>query len=100
MVYVETSEDQHDEKLRSLATNLRFAEELEAKVEHLRGDRVSDAVAKFVKEKRITQVVFGHSTSRGWRRYFYLSALNRFLRHSPAVDLHIVTQEGDIETSS
>jgi len=98
VVYVENSEDTSDEKLRSLAANIRFAKELEAKVEHLRGDRVSDAVANFVKEKRITQVVFGHSTTRGWRRYFYLAALNRFLRRSPAVDLHIVTQEGDAET--
>jgi two-component system sensor histidine kinase KdpD len=98
VVYVETSADTNDERQRSLAANIRFAEELEAKVEHLHGDRVSDAVAKFVKEKRITQVVFGHSATRGWRRYLYLSALSRFLRHSPAVDLHIVTQEGDTET--
>ncbi|MGD0126509.1 MAG: universal stress protein [Terriglobia bacterium] len=98
VVYVEASSDTSDEKQRGLAANIRFAEELEAKVEHLQGDRVSDAVAKFVKEKRITQVVFGHSATRGWRRYLYLSALNRFLRYSPAVDLHIVTQEGDTET--
>ncbi len=98
VVYVETSTDTSDEKQHGLAANIRFAEELEAKVEHLRGDRVSDAVAEFVKERRITQVVFGHSATRGLRRYLYLSALNRFLRRSPAVDLHIVTQEGDAET--
>jgi two-component system, OmpR family, sensor histidine kinase KdpD len=98
VVYVETSAERSDEKQRGLAANIRFAEELEAKVERLHGDRISDAVAKFVKEKRITQVVFGHSATRGWRRYLYLSALNRFLRYSPAVDLHIVTQEGDAET--
>ena len=98
VVYVETSTDASDEKQRGLAANIRFAEELEAKVEHLHGDHVSDAVAEFVKERRITQVVFGHSATRGLRRYLYLSALNRFLRHSPAVDLHIVTQEGDAET--
>ena len=98
VVYVETSTDTSDEKQHGLAANIRFAEELEAKVEHLHGDRVSDAVAEFVKERRITQVVFGHSATRGLRRYLYLSALNRFLRRSPAVDLHIVTQEGDAET--
>ncbi len=98
VVYVETSADSSDEKQRGLAANIRFAEELEAKVEHLHGDRVSDAVAEFVKERRITQVVFGHSATRGLRRYLYLAALNRFLRHSPAVDLHIVTQERDVET--
>ena len=98
VVYVETSADASEGKLRSLAANIRFAEELEAKVERLRGDSVGEAVAKFVKERRITQVVFGHSPARGWRSYLYLSALNRFLRQAPAVDVHIVTQEGDSET--
>jgi two-component system sensor histidine kinase KdpD len=98
VVHVETPADTSDEKLRTLAANIRFAEELEAKIEHLNGDSVSEAVAKFVKERRITQVVFGHSANRGWRSYLYLSALHRFLRHSAAVDLHIVTQESDIET--
>ena len=98
VVYVETSADASEGKLRSLAANLRFAEELEAKVERLHGNSVGETVAKFVKERRITQVVFGHSATRGWRRYFYLSALNRFLRRAPAVDVHIVTQEGDLET--
>jgi two-component system sensor histidine kinase KdpD len=98
VVYVETSVDASEGKLRSLAANIRFAEELEAKVERLHGKSVGEAVATFVKERRITQVVFGHSATRGWRRYFYLSALNSFLRHAPAVDIHIVTQEGDAET--
>jgi len=98
VVYVETSADASEGKRRSLAANIRFAEELEAKVERLRGDSVGEAVAEFVKERRITQVVFGHSAARGWRRYFYLSVLNRFLRRAPAVDVHIVTQEGDLET--
>jgi two-component system sensor histidine kinase KdpD len=98
VVYVETSADASEGKLRSLAANIRFAEELEAKVERLHGNSVGEVVAKFVKERRITQVVFGHSAARGWRRYFYLSALNSFLRLAPAVDVHIVTQEGDSET--
>ena len=98
VIYVETTAESGEEKLHGLEANIRFAEELEAKVERLQGDSVSDAVARFVKEKRITQVVFGRSATRGWRRYLYLSALNRFLRNSPPVDLHIVTQEGDSET--
>jgi two-component system sensor histidine kinase KdpD len=97
VVYVGTPADASEGKRASLAANIRFAEELEAKVERLQGDRVGEAVAEFVKERRITQVVFGQSAARGWRRYFYLSALNRFLHRAPAVDLHIVTQEADLE---
>jgi two-component system sensor histidine kinase KdpD len=97
VVYVPTAADGSAEKQRSLAANMRFAEELEAKVERVEGKRVGDAVAQYVKERRITQVVFGHSSARGWRRYLYLSALNRFLYRASAVDLHIVTQEDDSE---
>ena len=50
-------------------------------------------VAKVVREKHITQVVFGRSAQTGWRRYLYLSAIHKFLRDAPPIDVHIVTQE-------
>ena len=46
-----------------------------------------------VREKYITQVVFGRSAQVGWRRYLYLSVIHKFLRDAPQVDVHIVTQE-------
>jgi two-component system sensor histidine kinase KdpD len=97
-VYVDTGEDRNDEqKQKTLDANIRFAEGLEAAVVHLKGKSIAEAVIEFVKEKRITQVVFGHSTAGGWRRYLYLSAVHRFLRDAPSVDVHIVTQESDPE---
>jgi two-component system, OmpR family, sensor histidine kinase KdpD len=77
----------------ALAANLRFAENLDAQVVRLKGRSVADAVAEFVRTKHITQVIFGRAAVRDWRKYFYLSAVHRFLRESPAVDVHIVTQE-------
>jgi len=77
----------------ALAANLRFAESLGAEVVRLKGKSVADAVADFVRSKHITQVIFGRAPVRDWRKYLYLSAVHRFLRESPAVDVHIVTQE-------
>jgi len=77
----------------ALAANLRFAESLGAKVIRLKGKSVADAVADFVRSKHITQVIFGRAPVHDWRKYLYLSAVHRFLRESPAVDVHIVTQE-------
>jgi two-component system sensor histidine kinase KdpD len=77
----------------ALAANLRFAENLDAQVVRLKGRSVADAVAEFVRTKHITQVIFGRAAVRDWRKYLYLSAVHRFLRESPAVDVHIVTQE-------
>jgi two-component system, OmpR family, sensor histidine kinase KdpD len=79
----------------ALASNLRFAESLGAKVIRLKGKSVADAVADFVRSKHITQVIFGRAPVRDWRKYLYLSAVHRFLRESPAVDVHIVTQEAE-----
>ena len=77
----------------ALAANLRFAESLGAEVVRLKGKSIADAVADFVRSKHITQVIFGRAPVRDWRKYLYLSAVHRFLRESPAVDVHIVTQE-------
>jgi two-component system sensor histidine kinase KdpD len=51
--------------------------------------------AKFVREKHVTQVIFGRSAIEGWRKLRYMNAINRFLSEAPAVDVHIVTQEPD-----
>jgi two-component system sensor histidine kinase KdpD len=93
VVYIDMGQDADEADQRSLSANIRFAENVGAKVARLPGTSVAEAVAEFVHEKHITQVVFGRSATRGWRRFFYLSAIHQFLRDAPAVDVHIVTQE-------
>lgn len=80
---------------RTVEANLRFAENLGAQVVRMKGKSIADTVAEFVRTKHITQVVFGRASIRDWRKYLYLSAVHRFLRESPAVDVHIVTQEAE-----
>ncbi len=84
---------EQDQKL--LAANMQFAESLGAKTVRLKGDNVADATAQFVREKHITQVIFGRTAVEGLRKLLFLNAINRFLRDAPAVDVHIVTQEPD-----
>ena len=95
VVYVEVEYEKNPEDQRSLQANVRFAENLGAKVVRLKGSDVARTVAAFVREYRITQIVFGRSAVSGWRKYLYLSAIQRFLRNAPPVDMHIVTQESD-----
>jgi two-component system sensor histidine kinase KdpD len=92
VIYVDAGADKSDERQKSLAANVRFAEELGANVVRTRGRSIADAVAEIVRAKRITQVIFGRSAVKGIHRLFYLSAVHRFLREAPAVDVHIVTQ--------
>jgi two-component system sensor histidine kinase KdpD len=93
VLYVDTGADESDENQRTLTDNIRFAESVGAKVVKSEGKIVAERVAEFVREHHVTQVVFGRSATKGWRRYFYLSAIHKFLRDTPAVDVHIVTQE-------
>ena len=93
VVYVDIGADSAPQDRQSLSENIRFAENLGATVARVQGRSVAEAIAEFVREKHITQVVFGRSAQKGWKRYLYLSAIHRFLRDAPPVDVHIVTQE-------
>jgi two-component system, OmpR family, sensor histidine kinase KdpD len=93
VVYVDTGLDDGEANQKSLQANIKFSEDLGAQVVKLKATTVAEAVAKFVREKHITQVVFGRSAIKGWRRYLYLSTIHKFLRDAPPVDVHIVTQE-------
>lgn len=93
VVHVDRDIAPREENPKILEANLRFAENLGAQVMRLKGHSVADEIADFVRARHITQVIFGRAPIRDWRKYLYLSAVHRFLRESPAVDVHIVTQE-------
>jgi two-component system sensor histidine kinase KdpD len=93
VLYVDLGRDDNELHQKTLSANLQFAENVGATVVRLKGRDVATVVADFVREKHITQVVFGRSATSGLRRYLYFSAVQRFLRDAPAVDVHIVTQE-------
>jgi two-component system sensor histidine kinase KdpD len=92
-VHVDVDRDGAEQGQKNLEANLQFAEGLGAKPVRLQGDDISEAIVKFVREKHVTQVIFGRSAVEGWRTILYMNSINRFLRDAPAVDVHIVTQE-------
>ena len=93
VVYVDSAADADGDNRRSLTENIRFAENLGAAVVRLERGNVADRVADFVREKHITHVIFGRSAQEGWRKYLYLTVIQKFLRNAPPIDVHIVTQE-------
>lgn len=78
---------------KSLEANLRFAESLGAKAVRVKNKSVAAGAAMFVRDKKVTQVIFGRSAADGWQSFLYMNAINRFLSDAPAVDVHIVTQD-------
>jgi two-component system sensor histidine kinase KdpD len=93
VIYVDIGTDENPQDRRCLAQNIRFGENLGGKIIRTQGKSVAEEVAKLVRDKHITQVVFGRSAQKGLRKYLYLSAIHKFLRDAPPVDVHIVTQE-------
>ncbi len=93
VIYIDIGVDEDPEDQRSLEQNMKFSRDVGAQIIRTKGRKVAEEVAKIVRERHITQVVFGRSAQTGWRKYLYLSAIHKFLRDAPPVDVHIVTQE-------
>jgi two-component system sensor histidine kinase KdpD len=66
-VYVDTGEDLNANERANLEANLRLAEDLGAEVTRLESRNVAEALAAYVREKRITQVLVGQSRRSRWR---------------------------------
>jgi two-component system sensor histidine kinase KdpD len=96
VLHVDNGEDTAEEK-STLSANLRFARNLNAEVFTIKGKSVAHASAAFVREKRITHVVFGRTAVHGFRKYLYYWAIQHFLKEAPNVDVHIVTQHSERE---
>jgi two-component system sensor histidine kinase KdpD len=82
-VYVETPREElgriKPEDYAALQENIRFAEELGAKVVKLKARGVADALIDFARREGVTHVVFGQSARSRWDILLRGSVINRFL---------------------
>lgn len=82
-VYVETPREEmgriKPEDYAALQENIRFAEELGARVVKLKSRNVADALVDFARREGITHVVFGQTSRSRWDILMHGSIINRFL---------------------
>jgi two-component system sensor histidine kinase KdpD len=97
VLHIETERESVEEDQSTLAANIQFARNLGAEVFVVKGKNIAHAAAQFVREKRITHIVFGRTAVAGLRKYLYYWAIQHFLREAPNVDVHIVTQHSEHE---
>ena len=97
VLHIDTNEDLAKDEQSTLAANLQFARNLNAQVYVIKGKNIAHTAATFVREKRITHIVFGRTAVTGLRKYLYYWAIQHFLREAPNVDVHIVTQHSEHE---
>jgi K+-sensing histidine kinase KdpD len=91
--YIDLGKTLDPDEWKGLNANLRFAESLSAHVVQASGSKLIVGIREFIREYHITQVIFGRSVRAGWRWFPYLASIRGLLCDSPAVDVHIVTQE-------
>jgi two-component system, OmpR family, sensor histidine kinase KdpD len=93
-VYVETPPEElgriKPEDHARLMENIRFAEELGAKVIKLKGRRVADSLIDFARREGITHVVFGQSARSRWDILLRGSVINRFLAEVRGATVQVV----------
>ena len=97
-VYVETPKEEPG-RIKpgdhvALADNIRFAQQVGAKVVKLRGSRVADALVDFAKREGITHVIFGQSARSRWDLLLHGSIVDRFLREVRSATVQIVPVDG------
>ena len=96
-VYVETPNEElgriKPEDYAALQENIRFAEELGAKVVRLKSRRVADALIEFAKREGITHVVFGQTSRSRWDILLHGSIINRFLDEVRDATVQVVPLE-------
>lgn len=98
-VYVETPKEEPGRILPvdhvALADNIRFAQQLGAKVVKLKSSRVADALVEFAKGEGITHVIFGQSARSRWNLLMHGSIVDRFLRDVRNATVQIVPFGGE-----
>src|SRR6266436_10130328 len=96
-VYVETPGEEPGRikppDYAALQENIRFAEELGAKVVKLKSRRVADALINFARREGITHVVFGQTSRSRWDILLHGSVINRFLHEVRDATVQVVPLE-------
>lgn len=93
-VYVETPPEEpgriDPEDHARILENIRFAEELSARVVRLKGRRVADSLIDFARREGVTHVVFGQSARSRWDILLRGSVINRFLSEVRGATVQVV----------
>jgi two-component system sensor histidine kinase KdpD len=100
-VYVETPGEElgriKPADYAALQENIRFAEELGAKVVKLKSRRVADSLIDFARREGITHVVFGQTSRSRWEILWHGSIINRFLDEVRDATVQVVPLETNDE---
>ncbi|MFA5839332.1 MAG: sensor histidine kinase KdpD [Candidatus Margulisiibacteriota bacterium] len=79
-----------------LENNFTLAKQLGAATVILSGRSISDELAKFAKEKNISQIVIGHSEKSPFQSIFTGSTTSRLLSETKNIAIHVIPTGGEL----
>ena len=82
---------QREEARKRLEDHALLAEDLGAEVVRVSSSDIAKALVEVARERHITQVVLGQPARRRWEEILRGSIINRLLRLSTDVDIHLVS---------
>ena len=97
-VYVDPSYkfNMKSEEVIQLDKNLKIAEELDAKVFRLAGNKISDEIVSFAQSKNITLIIMGHSKRSRFQEIFEGSVINEVIKKSQAQVLVVENENKEL----
>jgi two-component system sensor histidine kinase KdpD len=95
VVYVETPTEtglEESERAR-VAETLQGAERLGAETAALTGERVSDAILAYARQRQVTRLIIGKPNQPPWKRLLAGSLADTLIRHSGGIDVYVISEE-------
>lgn len=82
-----------EEEEKLLQSHFKLARQLEGEVVRLKGKSVSGELADFAKKHHITQIIIGHSSRNTLEKIIRGSTVNKLLKRTKDIEVHIVPHE-------
>ncbi len=80
-----------EDDMRRLAEHMRLAESLGAEAVTLSGDRASEEILSYARERNVTKIVIGKPTHPRWKDRIFGSLLDEVVRGSGDIDIYVIT---------
>jgi two-component system, OmpR family, sensor histidine kinase KdpD len=87
---------QREAALRRLEEHALLAEDLGAEVIRTSSRDIAKTLVKIAHERQVTQLVLGQPARSHWEELLRGSIINRLLRMSTDIDIHLVPRSGDV----
>ena len=97
-VSVSTPHSQSSGARARLAENQRLAQSLGAEIVLLSGTDVAETILEYARDRNVTKIITGKPVLPRWRELLGQSPVDRLIRESGDIDVHVIRGEGECDS--